>query len=94
MFGGDLPWDMIAIGGVIGAAIIAFDEMAEGARLELPHAGAGGGDRHLPAARTDGADLPRAASSPTWSRSSSAWTRTTRPSATACIARARCSPPA
>jgi putative OPT family oligopeptide transporter len=25
MFGGKLPWDMIAIGGVIGAAIIAFD---------------------------------------------------------------------
>ena len=25
MFGGELPWDMIAIGGVIGALIIAFD---------------------------------------------------------------------
>jgi putative OPT family oligopeptide transporter len=25
MFGGKLPWDMIALGGVIGAAIIAFD---------------------------------------------------------------------
>jgi putative OPT family oligopeptide transporter len=25
MFGGELPWDMIAIGGVIGAVIIAFD---------------------------------------------------------------------
>lgn len=26
MFGGKLPWDMIAVGGVIGAAIIALDE--------------------------------------------------------------------
>jgi putative OPT family oligopeptide transporter len=25
MFGGELPWDMIAIGGIIGALIIAFD---------------------------------------------------------------------
>jgi uncharacterized oligopeptide transporter (OPT) family protein len=25
MFGGALPWDMIAVGGVIGAMIIAFD---------------------------------------------------------------------
>jgi putative OPT family oligopeptide transporter len=25
MFGGELPWNMIAIGGVVGAAIIAFD---------------------------------------------------------------------
>jgi putative OPT family oligopeptide transporter len=25
MFGGELPWDMIALGGVVGAAIIAFD---------------------------------------------------------------------
>jgi putative OPT family oligopeptide transporter len=27
MFGGELPWPIIGIGGVIGAAIIAFDEM-------------------------------------------------------------------
>ena len=33
--------------------------LAEEARLELPRAGAGRCGRHLPAARTDGADLPR-----------------------------------
>ncbi len=59
MFGGELPWDMIAVGGLIGAADHRLRRPAEGARLALPHAGAGGGDRHLPAAGADGADLPR-----------------------------------
>jgi len=38
MFGGKLPWDMIAIGGGIGAAIIALDEWlkARGARFRVP----------------------------------------------------------
>ena len=38
MFGGKLPWDMIAIGGAIGAAIIALDEWlkARGARFRVP----------------------------------------------------------
>ena len=38
MFGGKLPWDMIVVGMVIGAAIIAFDEWqkARGAKFRVP----------------------------------------------------------
>jgi putative OPT family oligopeptide transporter len=38
MFGGKLPWDMIAIGGGIGAAIIAFDAWlkARGSHFRMP----------------------------------------------------------
>ena len=38
MFGGELPWDMIAIGGVIGAIIIAFDAWlkARGSHFRMP----------------------------------------------------------
>jgi putative OPT family oligopeptide transporter len=38
MFGGKLPWDMIAIGAVIGAAIIAFDSWlkARGSHFRVP----------------------------------------------------------
>jgi putative OPT family oligopeptide transporter len=38
MFGGELPWDMIAIGGVIGAVIIAFDSWlkARGSHFRMP----------------------------------------------------------
>jgi putative OPT family oligopeptide transporter len=38
MFGGKLPWDMIAIGGVIGAAIIALDAWlkARGSSFRVP----------------------------------------------------------
>lgn len=38
MFGGELPWDMIAIGAGVGAAIIAFDEWLEarGATFRVP----------------------------------------------------------
>ena len=38
MFGGKLPWDMIAIGGVIGAIIIAFDSWlkARGSTFRVP----------------------------------------------------------
>jgi len=38
MFGGKLPWDMIAIGGVIGAAIIALDAWlkARGSHFRVP----------------------------------------------------------
>lgn len=38
MFGGKLPWDMIAIGGVIGAVIIAFDEWlkSRGSKFRVP----------------------------------------------------------
>jgi putative OPT family oligopeptide transporter len=38
MFGGELPWDMIAIGGVIGAIIIAFDSWlkAKGSHFRMP----------------------------------------------------------
>ena len=59
MFGGELPWDMIAIGAGIGAVIDRARRMAEVARFEVPRAGARRRDRHLPAAGTDGADLPR-----------------------------------
>ncbi|NLA67863.1 MAG: oligopeptide transporter, OPT family [Gammaproteobacteria bacterium] len=38
MFGGELPWDMIAIGAGVGAAIIAFDEWlkARGSSFRVP----------------------------------------------------------
>jgi putative OPT family oligopeptide transporter len=38
MFGGSLPWTIIAIGAVLGIAIIAFDEMlkARGAKFRVP----------------------------------------------------------
>jgi putative OPT family oligopeptide transporter len=38
LFGGELPWDMIAIGGVIGAVIIAFDAWlkARGSHFRMP----------------------------------------------------------
>jgi len=38
MFGGELPWDMIAIGGLIGAVIIAFDGWlkARGSHFRMP----------------------------------------------------------
>jgi putative OPT family oligopeptide transporter len=38
LFGGHLPWDMIAIGGVIGALIIAFDAWlkARGSHFRMP----------------------------------------------------------
>ncbi|MFC3656694.1 oligopeptide transporter, OPT family [Xanthomonas hyacinthi] len=38
LFGGDLPWTMIAIGGGVGAAIIAFDEWLKksGKRFRVP----------------------------------------------------------
>lgn len=38
IFGGELPWTMIGIGGAIGAAIIALDEVlkARGARFRVP----------------------------------------------------------
>jgi putative OPT family oligopeptide transporter len=38
LFGGALPWDMIAIGGVIGAVIIAFDAWlkARGSHFRMP----------------------------------------------------------
>ena len=38
MFGGELPWDMIGIGGVIGAIIIAFDSWlkARGSHFRMP----------------------------------------------------------
>ena len=38
MFGGELPWDMVAIGGVIGAAIIAWDAWLKnrGAKFRAP----------------------------------------------------------
>lgn len=38
MFGGKLPWDMIAIGAVVGACIIAVDEWlkARGAKFRVP----------------------------------------------------------
>jgi putative OPT family oligopeptide transporter len=38
MFGGELPWDMIALGGVVGAAIIAFDGWlkARGSSFRVP----------------------------------------------------------
>ena len=38
MFGGDLPWDMIALGGVLGAVIIAVDAWlkARGAHFRVP----------------------------------------------------------
>ncbi len=38
MFGGDLPWDMIALGGVLGALIIAVDAWlkARGAHFRVP----------------------------------------------------------
>ena len=38
LFGGKLPWDMIAIGGGIGAAIIAFDAWlkARGSHFRMP----------------------------------------------------------
>lgn len=38
MFGGDLPWDFIAIGAVVGAAIIAFDSWlkSRGSRFRVP----------------------------------------------------------
>jgi putative OPT family oligopeptide transporter len=38
LFGGKLPWDMIAIGGVIGAVIIAFDSWlkATGKHFRMP----------------------------------------------------------
>jgi putative OPT family oligopeptide transporter len=38
LFGGELPWDMIAIGGVIGAVIIAFDGLlkARGSHFRMP----------------------------------------------------------
>ncbi|MBA4287157.1 MAG: oligopeptide transporter, OPT family [Xanthomonadaceae bacterium] len=42
MFGGELPWNFIAIGAVIGAAIIALDEFlkARGAHFRVPVLGA------------------------------------------------------
>jgi putative OPT family oligopeptide transporter len=38
MFGGELPWDMIAAGAVIGAVVIAFDEMLKkrGSNFRVP----------------------------------------------------------
>jgi putative OPT family oligopeptide transporter len=38
MFGGDLPWDMIALGGVLGALIIAVDAWlkSRGAHFRVP----------------------------------------------------------
>ncbi|KRG68051.1 OPT family oligopeptide transporter [Pseudoxanthomonas dokdonensis] len=38
LFGGQLPWNMIAVGGVIGAVIIAIDEWlkSRGARFRVP----------------------------------------------------------
>jgi putative OPT family oligopeptide transporter len=38
MFGGELPWDMIGIGGIIGAVIIAFDSWlkARGSHFRMP----------------------------------------------------------
>ncbi len=38
MFGGVLPWNIIAIGAVVGAAIIAFDEVlkAQGSKFRVP----------------------------------------------------------
>jgi putative OPT family oligopeptide transporter len=38
MFGGELPWDMVAIGAVIGAAIIAWDAWLKnrGAKFRAP----------------------------------------------------------
>jgi putative OPT family oligopeptide transporter len=38
MFGGELPWDMIALGGVIGAVIIAFDSWlkSRGSTFRVP----------------------------------------------------------
>ena len=59
MFGGKLPWDMIAIGAGVGAVDHRLRRMAEVAAVELPGAGARRRHRHLPAAGTDGADLPR-----------------------------------
>jgi len=42
LFGGHLPWNMIAIGGVIGAVVIALDSWlkARGARFRVPVLGA------------------------------------------------------
>jgi len=38
MFGGHLPWDMIVVGGIIGALIIAFDAVlkARGSHFRMP----------------------------------------------------------
>jgi putative OPT family oligopeptide transporter len=38
MFGGELPWNIIAIGAAVGAAIIAFDEVlkARGSKFRVP----------------------------------------------------------
>ena len=38
MFGGELPWDIIAIGAVVGALIIAFDEILKkrGSKFRVP----------------------------------------------------------
>ena len=59
MFGGELPWTLIWIGAAIGAVDHRDRRSAEEARLELPRAGAGRRGRHLSAARSDRADLPR-----------------------------------
>ena len=38
LFGGELPWDIIAIGAVVGALIIAFDEILKkrGSKFRVP----------------------------------------------------------
>jgi uncharacterized oligopeptide transporter (OPT) family protein len=59
MFGGDLPWGLIGIGTMIGVAIIVVDEWLK--RRNAPYRAPvlARGRRHLPAARTVGADLRR-----------------------------------
>jgi putative OPT family oligopeptide transporter len=59
MFGGHLPWGMIAIGGAIGVAIIILDQVlkARGAKFRVPVLAAAIGI-YLPL-ETDGADFHR-----------------------------------
>jgi hypothetical protein len=89
MFGGALPWGMIAVGGLIGVAVIVRDS-GRTSPLDVSRAGARGRRRHLSAARPVGADFHRRPDR--HGRSHSVWTPRTvsapsRPSAMAC-----CSP--
>ena len=59
IFGGDLPWGMIFIGVLIGAAIILVDQYLKRPQCAVSRAGAGRRRRHLPAARIVGAAVHR-----------------------------------
>ena len=59
LFGGDLPWNMIAIGAADRRRGHHLRPDPEGEEGAVPRAGARRGHRHLSAARDHGADLPR-----------------------------------